>query len=233
VRRWFFAHHCFFPELVRRRIGIICQRNGDAAVGHYNGELTRWAEYLEGSGDYYARWCKNPGDAKERQAIKKLINAALNSPRPPRKGEEKAGKKKSRNLAAEALYWQIQEAFPYTLRMLEDIKRDNHCALSDPLRRLTAQAINGALLAAQELGIPAVPLIDAIYCRESDRTVVCELIGRKMYEVSGGVCCLVNGVRHKPRGGHSETRKAGGDIAALPGARQPGRCPGQADVIQS
>jgi hypothetical protein len=217
-----YAHHCFFPELVRRRIDIVCQRNGDATVEHYKGELARWFEYLEGDEDYYARWCRNPGDAKERQAIKKLINAALNSPRPPGKGvaaqgEEKGRKKKrkARNLAAEALYWRIQEAFPYTVKMLEDIKRDHHCALSAPLRRLTAQAINGALLAAQKLGIPAVPLVDAIDCRESDRAVVCELIGRKMYEVSGGVCCLVNGVRYKPRGGHGETRKSGGDIAAV------------------
>ena len=235
-----FAHHCFFPELVRRRISIICQRNGDAAVGHYKGELARWAEYLEGDEDYYARWQRSPGDAKERQAIKKLINAALNSPRPPGngvaaqgEGKGKKKKRKTRNLAAEALYWRIQEAFPYTIKMLEDIKRDNHCALSDPLRRLTATAINGALLEAQKLGIPAVPLVDAIYCRESDRAVVCELIGRKMYEVSGGVCCLVNGVRYKPRGGHSETRKAGGDIAALSSARRPGQRLGQADVAEA
>ena len=70
--------------------------------------------------------------------------------------------------------------------------------MSKPLQHYTAEAINGALLEAQSLGIPAIPDVDAIICPQQYRDDVCRLIGQQVYNITGGVCCQVGGVRYTP-----------------------------------
>ncbi len=49
-----------------------------------------------------------------------------------------------------------------------------------------------------ESEIPAIPHVDAIVCQVKLRDVVCEVIGKHVLDVSGGVCCSVAGVRYEP-----------------------------------
>ncbi|MGC2578776.1 MAG: hypothetical protein WA376_14500 [Terrimicrobiaceae bacterium] len=78
--------------------------------------------------------------------------------------------------------------------MIEDIKREDHCNVSKPLQHRTAKAINGALMQAQGLGIPAIPDVDAIICQLRRKEVVCELIGKEVYALTQGVCANVGGI---------------------------------------
>jgi hypothetical protein len=71
--------------------------------------------------------------------------------------------------------------------------------ISKCLQYYTAEAINGALLAAQAQGIVAIPDVDALICQVSDREIVCESIGQHVYQVSHGVCYKVGGIRYRPR----------------------------------
>ncbi len=54
------------------------------------------------------------------------------------------------------------------------------------------------LLELQRQEIPAIPHVDAIVCQVKHRDVVCEVIGKHVLDVSGGVCCSVAGVRYEP-----------------------------------
>ena len=178
------AHHCFLPALTRDRIGYLRKHSPRAFLGHYEAELRRLVEYLS-EGDYYRKWCVDPEDDAEREEKKSLLNVLLNLP--------------NAKCEANGLYRRMHAAFPFTFRVCEDIKRQDHRDISKSLQYYTAKAINGALLAAQAQGIVAVPDVDALICPVSDREVVCESIGQHVFEVSHGVCCKVDGIRYQPR----------------------------------
>jgi hypothetical protein len=102
------------------------------------------------------------------------------------------------NSTADRLYRYMRRRFPITFGICEDIKRKDHRNISKALQFFTAQAINGALLEAQALRIPAIPDVDAIICPQQHRDEVCRLIGKQVYDITGGVRCKVDGLRYTP-----------------------------------
>jgi len=177
------AHHCFLPRFLHGRLRHFKERYPGAVVCHLQAEHGRLIDFLS-TGDYYRKWCENPEDDEERLEKKKLITTLLNM--------------RNEVCAPIPLYRTMRSLFPHVFAVIEDIKRGDHRSLSKQLHRFTSDAINGALLAVQHLGLPAIPDTDAIICRHSDRERVCQTIGAHVYEVSGGVRCKVDGERYSP-----------------------------------
>ena len=178
------AHHCFLPRILSARIDYIRKQFGASAeVARYETERAKLIEFLS-EGDYYRKWCVNGGDDAERSNKKLLLNVMLNWP--------------NTKCESNALYQQMRRTFPLTFRIIEDIKRDDYRNISIQTQHYTAKAIGDALLELQAAGIPAIPDVDAIICQQRYRESVCEVIGRTVYEVSGGVRCKVSGVRYLP-----------------------------------
>ena len=180
------AHFCFLPTLLGERIDHRREKNepySSTGLADYEAELQRLIDLLSSS-DFYARWCINPDDPTERKQKKQLLNVLLNSP--------------TAKCEQNALYRRIRVEFPCTIGVIEDIKRKDHRNVSKPLQHRTAKAINGALLQAQEMGIAAIPDVDAIICQAPHKELVCELIGQKVYDISRGVCSKVGGIRYAP-----------------------------------
>ena len=147
------AHFCFLPVLLRDRIDHLEKKHGLAAdVSRHVAELRRLVNLLS-TGDFYARYCVNPDDPVERKQKKQFLNILLNSP--TAKCEEKG------------LYRRMRAELPYTISVIEAIKRESHRNVSKPLQHLTAKAVNNALFEAQAKGIPAIPVVDAIICQRS------------------------------------------------------------------
>ena len=179
-----YAHHCFLPRFLTDRIEYLKRRHGsEADVTDYEIERTSLIQCLS-EGDYYGRWCRDPENKEERKQKKVLVNMFLNS----------------RNSKCEGnrLYRYMRQCFPITFAISEDIKRKDHRNISKQLQHWTAEAINGALLEAQTLGIPAIPDVDAIICPKQYRETVSRLIGKQVYNISGGVRCKVNDIRYQP-----------------------------------
>ena len=180
------AHHCFLPALLGGRIDHLREKHFSAAnIGHYEAELKRLVEFL-GDGDYYSKWCRDTEDPVERGEKKLLLTMILNWPNAKCEGN--------------GLYQRMRRAFPLTFRVCEDIKRQDHRNISKALQYYTAEAINGALLAAQTQGIAAVPDVDAIVCSSRHKEKVCGLVGAEVYQLTQGVRCKVAGIRYDPGG---------------------------------
>jgi hypothetical protein len=178
------AHFCFLPVLLRDRIDHLEKEHGlGADVSRHFAEVRRLVHLLS-TGDFYGRYCVNPDDPAERKQKKQFVNVILNSP--TAKCEENS------------LYRRMRAEFPYTIGVIEDIKRADHRNVSKPLQHLTAKAINGAFFEAQAKGIPAIPDVDAIICPTRHKEVICRLLGEKVHEISHGVCCQVTGIRFVP-----------------------------------
>ena len=168
-----FCHSCFLPRLIADRM---------KHAGHtrdLEDERQRLIEFLS-DGDFYSKLCE--GDPTKRDQVKGAWNTLLNET------NEKCLKR--------GLYLGMKRKFPLTFGILEDIKRDDHRTFSKMTQRWTSDVINAALMEVQRQGIPAIPLVDSIIVPEQHREQVCELIGREMYRVSGGVCCKVDGIRY-------------------------------------
>jgi len=179
-----YAHHCFLPRLLLDRIAYVRRTHGDAAyLAALEAERARLTAVLS-QGDYYRKFCRDGGDDAERQQKKNLLNMLLNWP----------NEKCLRN----ALYCRLKQLFPRLVDVMEDVKRKDHRNLSKQLQRFTADVVSGALEEIQAAGIPVIPDVDALICQEHHRHIVCTVLGRHMYGVSGGVCCKVNGVRYSP-----------------------------------
>jgi hypothetical protein len=176
------AHHCFLSRVLSDRIEHIDQQyGGSAKTADYEAEHRRLVAFLS-EGDYYRKWCLNERDDSQRNETKNLVNVILNMP--------------NARCAPIGLYKRMRRTFPRIFGILEDIKRRDHRNISKQLQHYTAKAICDALLEIQGEGIPAIPDVDAIICQQRHREIVCEAIGRHVYEVSGGVCCKVDGVRY-------------------------------------
>ena len=178
------AHHCFLPRLLADRIQYLRKQHAsEVEVSEIEAERISLIYFLS-DGDYYAKWCRDPKSKTQRKEKKTLLNMLLNWP----------------NLKCEGnkLYRYMRRRFPITFGICEVIKAKDHRNMSKSLQHYTAEAINGALLKAQALGIPAIPDVDAIICPKRHRETVCRLIGEEVYNISGGVCCKVDEVRYEP-----------------------------------
>jgi hypothetical protein len=177
------AHHCFLPRILSDRIAHIRQHHGGAAkTADHETERARLVAFLS-EGDYYRKWDGNQKDDSRRDKTKKLVNVILNM--------------LNDRCAPIGLYQSMRRTFPRLFCIVEEIKRRDHRNISKQLQHHTAKAICGALLEIQGQGIPAIPDVDAIICQEQHRETVCEAIGRHVYQVSGGVCCKVDGIRYE------------------------------------
>ena len=179
------AHHCFLPALITERIQYLREKHGPEVDARFHREeLSRLVCVLSG-GDYYGLWCRNASDPNERAQKKQIINMILNWPNAKCEGNR--------------LYRWMRRTFPYTFAIVEDVKRNDHRNISKPLQFFTAQAIKGALMNTQALGIPAIPDVDCLICPERHKEVVSVLVGEEVYNISHGVCCKVGGIRYQPR----------------------------------
>ena len=164
-------------------------------------ELDALTAFLS-DGDYYEKWCDDPTDASQREAVKKLANQLLNMPN-----------ESARRIP---LYRKMSEKFPCVLGVIEDIKRRGHRNIYKQLQRMTANVIEAALLRAQALGIAAIPDTDALHVPELLRESVCRIIGEEMFTVTGGVFCKVGGIRYVPTGGTASALPATTPQASVP-----------------
>ena len=177
------AHWNFLPLILANRLHHVSHEPGREK---YIGD--GWREHgtliaLLSDGDFYREWCIDPENDRERDQKKNLLNILLNQ--------------KNETCERNILYRRIRAEFPITFRIIEDIKRHDHRNLSKQLHRFTADAIAAALLEVQQKGIVAIPHVDALICQQKDRERVCEIIGRKIFEITG-VCCTVAGIRYSP-----------------------------------
>jgi hypothetical protein len=176
------AHHCFLLRILSDRIEHVHQQHGvSGKTAHYETERTHLVTFLN-EGDYYRKWSVNQRDDSQRNKTKNLVNVILNMP--------------NARCAPIGLYKRMRHTFPLIFGIVEDIKRHDHRNISKQLQHYTAKAICDALLELQGKGIPAIPDVDAIICQQRHRKIVCKTIGRQVYEVSGGVCCKVDGIRY-------------------------------------
>ncbi|MBA3544584.1 MAG: hypothetical protein H0T83_09135 [Chthoniobacterales bacterium] len=214
------AHHCFLPRLLSERIDYH-QKNalrtpalslGDAfvilfvawkvqveTVAELETERRRLIEFLS-TGDYYSKLGR---EGEGRNSVKKLANTVLNL---------------ANDTAARIpLYRSMRTKFPATFAIVEAIKRNDHRNISNPLRYNTAKSIEDALLALQASGILAIPQADALLCQKRHRETVCRTFGAAVFQVSGGVCCKVDGIRYEqPVSCPSSTRNLSNGVAGFP-----------------
>ena len=173
------AHHCFLPLLLSRRLA-----HPGANTDGIEAERERLIGFLSDGDYYYSKWRQNSNDPEERTEVKKLANVILNI--------------NNKQAPGIALYRRMAKEFPISFRIIEDVKRNDHRNLSKQLQHFASDAINGALMELQGKNFSAIPDTDAILCRAKDKERVCEVIGKHLFRVSGGVCCKVGGVRYAP-----------------------------------
>ncbi len=95
------------------------------------------------------------------------------------------------------LYHRFRREFSLTASIITAINARSHKNISKQMQPFTADAIGRSLLELQRIEIPAIPHVDAIRCQARHRDLVCEVIGRHVFDVSGGVCCSVAGIRYE------------------------------------
>jgi hypothetical protein len=134
-------------------------------------------------GDFYRRWCVDPGSDTERANKKQLLNMLLH--------------KKNEQCCANRLYLRLKAEFPITVAVIENIKRTDHRNLSKQLHRFIGDTVAAALLEVQQKGIAAIPFVDALMCQQTNQAVVCEALGRQIF-LAAGVCAKVGGIRYSP-----------------------------------
>lgn len=175
------AHWMFLPRLIQDRLDF-CRKRGDdeESMESMRAEMQSLVE-LCSSGSFYASMSRKGADDDEIKKRKKLLNVLLNS---------------RRSRAESNVVWQgMKRRFPHCFGIIESIKKDDHRNISRALQHFTANAINGALLEMQALGLPAIPDTDALIVRQRDREAACLAIGRAMFCETRGVCVTVDGVR--------------------------------------
>ena len=201
------AHHCFLPRLLSDRIEHH-QRNALRAPALSSGNafvflFVAWNVLLEtvasletehlrlidflSTGDYYSKLGR---EGEDRDSVKKLANTVLNFP------NEKA--------AVIPLYRKMRNGFPAMLSVVEDIKRQDHRNLSNPLRHYTAKSVEVALLQLQSMDIPTIPQTDALLCRSRDKEIVCRIFGAAVFKISQGVNCMIDGIRYQNQGSQGQ-----------------------------
>ena len=83
------------------------------------------------------------------------------------------------------IYRKMRSRFPRTFGIVEDIKRNDHRNFARKLQNATARIINDALVELQCLDIPAIPRTDSIIVPAQSKHLACEIIGRRMFELTG------------------------------------------------
>jgi hypothetical protein len=172
----------FLPRLVMDRIAFRRKRGDDEnSLAPLVAEYERLILFLS-AGSFYRQFCRNDATEAEIKARKKLLNVLLN---------DKLERSKNNRL----WHW-VRSRFPLCVNIIADIKKTIHRNISKQLQHFTANAINGALLEMQALGLPAIPDTDSLIVRECDRETACHAIGKAMFEETRGVCVTVGGIRY-------------------------------------
>lgn len=175
------AHWCLTPILLYNRAWDAFHRHGSGSyVDYLMQEHQRLVRFLS-DGDIYGQFCR--GDSK-RDETKKLLLALLNM---PTETAEPIG-----------LYGAVKRQFPNLIAIIEDLKRNTHRNVAVVLHGIQANVMTTALERLRSLGIPAIPVVDAVLCKEEHRDAVVQELGDAIYDITGGVRCLVAGERCRP-----------------------------------
>lgn len=164
------AHFCILQRIVRDRITYYQkQKQSGFKIEMLEKEAKRFSGMIE-AGDIYSQG--RPEVTKDERKEKKLaMLSALNM-------------KTSVAIHIPEYRW-LRETFPLTFRIVEDIKKNDHRALSIQLRNYTARIINGALRRLQEMDIPAFPDTDALIVTKENGQLARETIEGFLREVAG------------------------------------------------
>lgn len=82
-------------------------------------------------------------------------------------------------------YQKLKTAFPRIVGIIEDLKKNDHRALSKQLQYFTAQIIESAIFAAQNLSIPCLPDTDALIVPEEHKDQARQLLNQSIWDVTG------------------------------------------------
>jgi hypothetical protein len=82
-------------------------------------------------------------------------------------------------------YQKLKTAFPSIVGIIEDLKKNDHRALSKQLQYFTAQIIESATFAAQNLSIPCLPDTDALIVPEEHKDQARQLLNQSIWNVTG------------------------------------------------
>lgn len=178
------AHWMFLPRLISDRIAFMVKRGDEpASMDALQAEMRRLIE-LCSSGSFYESTLPEGATPAEVKTRKYILNMLLNSP--------------NSRAAGNVLWRQLRCRFPHCLGIIDDIKREDHRAISKQLQHFTANAVTAALLEMQAKGLPAIPDTDCLIVRERDREAACLAIGAAMHAETRGVCVTVGGIRYVP-----------------------------------
>ena len=129
-------------------------------------ELTRYKATLEGS-DIYERL----GGTAERKTFKLTLLRSLNM-----------ATSTAKRLPP---YMQFKTAFPRIVGIIQDLKKNDHRALSKQLQFFTAQIIEAATHEAQSLSIQCLPDTDALIVPLESEGTALQLLNNAIHEVTG------------------------------------------------
>ncbi|WP_035615308.1 hypothetical protein [Haloferula sp. BvORR071] len=177
------AHFCILPRVIRdglEQAGVSDCCEGDTqALWEEHG---RFVELLSTS-DLYREFSEDPQSDASRRAAKERLLKVLNL--------------KTQWARKDPTYRRFQEKFPLIVKFIEQVKRQDHRAIQAPLRHYTAMAVNRALVRLQEAGVDAIPDSDCLICPQRHRDLVCRILGKEIFLLSG-VRCIVGGRRFQP-----------------------------------
>lgn len=177
------AHPAFLPRIVEPRIDFLRRNHASSGVEDLVAERIRLLTLLS-SNDFYLQFCCDPSNPDERQSVKKEFNRILNS--------------KPEQCFSSPVFKRFRDNFPLTSKIIHQMNGRDHRTVSKHLQRLTADALQAALVDVQSRGIAAIPQVDALMCKVGDADTVSRIVGHAFFEHTHGVCCYVGDVRYSP-----------------------------------
>jgi len=158
------AHLVCLLCVARDRIKWMGDNGRNAA--DLEGELARYKATLE-SGDIY----EELGGAADRKKFKKTLLSSLNM-----------ATSKAIHLPP---YQRLKASFPRIVGIIQDIKQNDHRALSKQLQHFTAKIIEAATHEAQCMEIATLPDTDAMIVPKQFETLARTLLNNAIHEVTG------------------------------------------------
>lgn len=147
----------------RDRVSWMAEKGSDTQ--DLEAELARYKQTLEASDIYEVL-----GGTADRKKFKLTLLASLNM-----------ATLKARHLPP---YQSLKSAFPRLVGILEDLKKNDHRALSKQLQFFTAKIIEGATHEAQGAGIACLPDTDALIVPRSCENLSRHLLNNAIREVT-------------------------------------------------